>query len=75
MMQQAMAPTVEHVCPANRCSARIPSSVVMCRRHWLTVPQQLRDRVLNERTRRPAGAAFRNALADAILFVDHLVTA
>ncbi len=34
-----------HNCAIPDCGARIPTSMLMCRRHWFMVPRPLRDRV------------------------------
>ena len=34
-----------HKCAVPRCRQMIPVTVVMCRPHWLKVPQELRERV------------------------------
>lgn len=32
-------------CPVDGCSTRHPTDMLMCKRHWWTVPQALRDAV------------------------------
>jgi hypothetical protein len=34
-----------HTCHARNCNAKVPRSMLMCRRHWFMVPKFLRDEV------------------------------
>lgn len=34
-----------HKCEAQGCTKRVPSEMLMCRRHWFMVPKDLRCRV------------------------------
>lgn len=34
-----------HTCHAIACDKSVPPEMLMCRRHWFTVPKALRDRV------------------------------
>ena len=35
----------DHKCAAPKCRKMIPATVVMCRPHWLRVPDEFRNRV------------------------------
>jgi len=37
--------TYTHKCAVEACTRRVPSEMLMCRRHWFMVPKDLRDRV------------------------------
>lgn len=60
------------VCAAKGCLARVPSSMLMCHKHWFMVPRTLRDRVW--RTYRgdpvPGGGTYEEAREAAIQFVE-----
>lgn len=34
-----------HTCHAAGCSYRVPPEMFMCKRHWYSLPKQMRDRI------------------------------
>ncbi len=34
-----------HTCHATACTARVPASMFMCRRHWFSLPKRLQARI------------------------------
>jgi hypothetical protein len=61
-MSTRLAPTRVRVCAINGCGRRIAQSVVMCREHWLKVPQPLRVNILNARGLQQRATAIREAI-------------
>lgn len=61
-----------HECPVGACTVLIPYAVLMCRRHWAKVPQDLKRRVYRAwRRGRGAGTAeHTDAITSAIAAVE-----
>ncbi|WP_154677200.1 hypothetical protein [Parafrankia discariae] len=61
-------------CPASPCGVRIPSTMIMCGRHWVIIPADLRRLIGEEYQPGQArqSAAYETALASAI---DHVTAA
>lgn len=63
-----------HGCPVNGCSEMVPNRRLMCRGHWYTVPQHLRDAVSAAYRDHGAGSAeLERAQQDAIAAAQGVV--
>jgi hypothetical protein len=67
-----MTPRRFHDCAAPGCRQILARHLVVCRDHWLQIPQQLRDKVNAEYQRRPGSAAHLRAIVDAIHSLEEL---
>jgi hypothetical protein len=59
-------PRSNHECAAPGCHQLVGPHLLMCRRHWLRVPQTIRDRVNAEHQHQPQSRAHLRAIVDAI---------
>lgn len=62
-----------HKCPANGCTAKVPGSMLFCRKHWFMVPKSLRDAVWREYRAQPQSDSHQMACQAAIEAVNELV--
>jgi hypothetical protein len=60
----------EHECPAPDCQVRVPRHKFVCRSHWYALPKDIRDRVWAGFRHAPLGGAHRQAMADAIEYLE-----
>ncbi len=55
-----------HDCPAPGCPQRVPFHIFACKRHWFTIPNELRARLYHEWDENPGGDSYFSVRAECL---------
>lgn len=60
----------DRTCIAKGCDKQVPSTVVMCRMHWVMIPGDIQTRIYEQFKNDPKGMLYIQALRDAVVAVS-----